>query len=162
MDGKGWANIAICLIVFTAAGYAVHRAAVAPDVVALLNPGVEPSHAAEELRDTVILEKSGFEINRVTNQVQATFDLANHGRMPVDDVVISCDYLDRDGGFRGRGRWVVYDTLPAEESKQFFPREDKRYISHLVIPENIVCKIIDLKVGGGEVAMHGNKGNEDH
>ena len=162
MDGKGWANIAICLIVFIVAGYGVHRAAVAPDVVALLNPGIEPSHAAEALRDTVILEKSEFEINRVTHKLQAVFDLVNHGRMPVHDVVISCDFLDREAGFRGRGQWVLYDTLSPEESGRFAPREERRYISHLVNPENIVCRIIDLEVVGNEVALHGGHGQGEH
>jgi hypothetical protein len=110
----------------------------------------------------VVLEKSEFEINRVTNQVKATFDLANHSRVPVHDVVISCDFLDRNAGFRGRGRWLLYDTLSPEESKQFFPREDRRYISHLVTPENIVCKIIDLEVVGDQVVMHGSQGHSEH
>ena len=159
MDGKGWANIAICLVVFFAAGYGVQRAASAPDVVTLLNPGVEPSRTAARFHDTVILEKSKFEINRVTNQVQAVFELVNHGRVPVFDVAISCDFLDKDAGFRGRGQWHVYDTLPPEESKRFSPREDRRYISYLVTPETIVCKIIDFEVGGTQTALSRSKGH---
>ncbi len=143
MSKKQWANSVICLIILLVLVYGVKRIAEAPDLVSLFNPEVEISSEAAALEDKVILERVQLNINQVTKQVKATFELTNRSSMSISDVSISCDFYDNNAQFWGRGSWKIYQTLRSNQSERYV-LTDKRYISYLARGEQTVCKIVDF------------------
>ena len=157
MSRKEWANIVLCLLVFGVAGYGIHLIAGASDIVDLFNPEPKVSSVVADLGELVSLDSSEFEINGVSKQVKAGFRITNNSHGPVKDIVITCDLKDRKNELRGREKWVIYDTVAPLESAHFV-LEDRRYISHLVVPESISCRVIDLKDSGMSITT----GNSDN
>lgn len=147
MRKKQWANGVICLMVLLVLVYGVKRIAQAPDLVSLFNPEVEISSEAAALEDKVILEGVQLNINQVTKQVKATFELTNRSSMSIRDVSISCDFHDNKAQFWGRGSWKIYQTLRSNQSERYV-LTDKRYISYLARAEQTVCKIVGFVSSG--------------
>lgn len=155
---KRWANTVLCLAIFLVIGLGVKKLAEAPDVVALLNPEIRPSTRVVSLGDLLSLDGYHFELNRVTRQVSAEFSVSNGWTGSLRDIVVYCDLQDRSGEHRGSGRWVIYDTIAANSSYHGVV-EDKRYISHLVNPDSITCRIVEAKPAGAMIASHGSTTN---
>lgn len=145
--GATWANVVLCILILLAVGYGVKRVSEAPDIGALLNPGVSVSHRVESLGDHLRLTDYRFELNQATNIADVSFTIANTSDVSIRDIVISCDYLDRAGNHHGRGQWVVYDALGPNHQQQF-QIQDKRYIPHQATPDSIVCRIVDTGSAG--------------
>lgn len=150
MTKKQWANSIICLIILMVFVYGVKRIAQAPDLVSLFNPEVAISAEASALKDKVTIEAVQFNINQVTKQVKAAFELSNRSALSIKDVSISCDFHDSNGEFRGRGRWKIFETLPANHSDRYV-LTDRRYISYLARPEQTACKIVDVVTSGASI-----------
>ncbi len=150
MTKKQWANSIICLIVLMVIVYGIQRIAQAPDLVSLFNPEVAIGSEASALKDKVTLEGTQLNINQVTKQVTAAFELSNRSTMSIKEVSISCDFHDSNGEFRGRGRWKIYETLPSDHSGRYV-LTDKRYISYLARPEQTACKIVDVVSSGASI-----------
>jgi hypothetical protein len=151
---KWWANILLCGIIFLCIGYGVKRVSEASDVVALFNPEVVSSPRAGLMN----LDSYTFEWNQLTRQVKADFSLTNNSDTSMRDMLIYCDLQDRSGVHRGSGRWVIYDSISAKSSQNYVV-EDKRYISHMVTPDSISCRIIDARTAGVSIASHGSGTN---
>jgi len=151
---KWWANVLLCAIIFLLIGYGVKRVSEVSDVVALFNPEVIPRPPARLL----ILDSYKFEWNQLTRQVKADFSLTNNSDASMRDMLIYCDLQDRSGEHRGSGRWVIYDSI-SPKSSQHYVVEDKRYISHMVTPDSIICRIIDARTAGVAVASHESGAN---
>lgn len=158
MKSNVWANAVLCIIVFLIIGYAVSRVAQAPNLPSLLKPEVEESPLVRSLHDSLLLEGYQFEINQVTKQVRAEFDVNNEGKNPVRDIVVSCDLRDRSGQSYGQGRWVLYKSLAAKTAHRYIV-EDQRFIPYQVIPESISCRIIDVESAETAVASHEEGGH---
>lgn len=141
---KQWANFLLCLIIASLIGYGIKQIADASDVVDLFNPEIEPTSAVKVLAEQVKLDSYRFALNQESKRVRAEFSMTNGSSQPVYNVVISCILKDRMGEKRGSGKWVLYDTLAALHSEHFVI-EDKRYVSHLVSPDSITCKIVDVR-----------------
>jgi len=140
---KQWANFVLCLIIACFIGYGIKQIGDATDVVDLFNPEIQPTPAATALAEQLKLDRYHFELNQVTKRVRAEFSMTNSSSQPVYNVVISCILKDKTGEQRGSGKWVFYDTVAPSHSEHFVI-EDKRYVSHLVRPDAIICKIVDV------------------
>ncbi|NNK96763.1 MAG: hypothetical protein HKP41_20625 [Desulfobacterales bacterium] len=140
---KQWANFLLCLIIACLIGYGIKQIADASDVVDLFNPEIQPSSDAKALADQVTLDSYRFELNQESKRIRAEFSMTNSSSQPVYNVVISCILKDKTGEKRGSGKWVLYETLAPLHSEHFII-EDKRYVSHLVRPDTIACKIVDV------------------
>ena len=137
--------------------YGVKRIAQAPDLVSLFNPEAAISGEASALKDKVTVDGVQLNINQVTKQVKAAFELSNRSDMSIKDISISCDFHDSNGEFRGRGRWKIYETLPANHSDRYV-LTDRRYISYLVRPEQTACKIVDVVTSGASIQSASDDG----
>lgn len=158
MTRKQWANLVICLVFFGAIVFGARLAVEADGLVDLFNPEPVVSARAEAFHDSVRLEKAEFELNQVTKEVSASFELVNHSPVAVRDIEISCDFNTPDQDFMGRGRWIVYQTLEPGSSDRYRIR-DRRYISHRVRPETISCAIVELEPAGVRMAGHQSSGH---
>jgi len=147
MKKEQLAKIIVCLIIFSAVAYGVKITSDATDVVALLNPETGISKRAKALGHQVLLDDYTVRINQVTKQVNARFDLTNKSQHSVFDIVVSCELLDSTGEKRGYGRWFIHETVEPDSSGSYL-LEEKRYISHLVNPDMISCRIVDAKTSG--------------
>ncbi len=151
---KRWANLGLCLIIFLLIGYGINRVAEAPDLVSLLDPGIVPNPRVEQLGQQLELADYRFDLHQVGNRVRAEFTLVNGGSHPLRDIGISCEFYDHTGEKRGRGHWVIYDTVEPGSTKRY-ELVDQRYISHLAAPEAGVCHIVDvLSASGRLIAEH--------
>jgi hypothetical protein len=140
---KQWANFVLCLIIACLVGYGIKKIGDATDVVALFNPEIQPTSIAKALAEQVTLDRYHFELDQATHGVKAEFFMINGSSLPIYNIVISCILKDSMGEQRGRGKWVLYDTVAPSRSVHFVV-EDKRYVSHLVRPDSITCKIVDV------------------
>ncbi len=143
MNSKQWANAIVCLTALMIFAYGVSRIAAAPDIAALLSPEVAVSKMAAARADTVILDGFELTVNQVTKRTKAVFRLTNKTKASVRDISILCDFYDDSGTSWGRGRWDIYDTLPAGRSETFV-RADRRFISYHVRPEQSRCTIVNV------------------
>ncbi len=150
MNKRQWANGLISLMAVMVFVYGLSRIAGAPDIVSLFNPEVEISSEAAALEDTVTLDGFQLHVNQVTKQVKAVFELSNKAKTAISDMSIVCDFYDDNGGSWGRGRWKIYDALPADHSGTY-ALTDRRYISYHVRAEQSRCRIVDLKRTGKAV-----------
>lgn len=147
------ARVALCVCLLLACGYGIKRFAEAPDIVGLLNPGVEPTARVEAEGKHLVLSDYRFDLHQPGSMTQAEFTLVNNGSRPVRDVTIFCDFYDRSGEKRGGGRWIVYDTIdPLHE--EHYTLQEKRYISHVIDAPSTICRIVDVHSGGPQLAGH--------
>lgn len=148
-----FARVALCVCILLACGYGIKRVAEAPDIIGLLNPGVEPTARVEAEGKHLVLSDYRFDLHQPGSMTQAEFALVNNGSRPVRDVTIFCDFYDRSGEKRGGGRWVVYDTIdPLHEER--YKLQEKRYLSHLIDASSTICRIVDVRSGGPQLAGH--------
>lgn len=140
---KQGANIVLCLVILFVASYGIKRVAEAPDIVALLEQNVEPGPRVATIGDQLELVDYRFDLHQIDNRVQAAFTLANNGDRQLRDPVIGCELFDRFGERRGVDRWVIYDTVPAR-SEGIYVLEKQGYVSPLVDPAAVTCRIVDI------------------
>lgn len=150
---KQGANVALCLVILLLVGYGIKRVAEAPDIVGLLEQSVRPGPRVATIGAQLELVDYRFALHQVGNRVHAAFTLANNGDRHVRDPVIACELFDRSGERRGVDRWFIYDTVPAR-SEQNYMLEKQHYVSHLVDPEAVTCRIVDVHGPARPLVVH--------
>ncbi|MDX9895756.1 MAG: hypothetical protein RBS34_09940, partial [Desulfofustis sp.] len=74
------------MCILLACGYGIKRVAEAPDIIGLLNPGVEPTARVEAEGKHLVLSDYRFDLHQPGSMTQAEFALVNNGSRPVRDV----------------------------------------------------------------------------
>jgi hypothetical protein len=150
---KQWANVVLCLLIVLLIGYGIKHVAEAPDSVGLLEQSVMPEPRVATIGRHLELVDYRFDLHQVDNRVHAVFTLANNGDRQVRDPVIACELFDRSGKRRGVDSWEIYDTVPAG-SQESFILERQRYVSHLVDPAAVTCRIVDVRGPARPLIVH--------
>jgi len=150
---KQGANVVLCLAILLLIGYGIKRVAEAPDIAGLLEQSVVPEPRVETIGAQLELVDYRLDLHQVGNRVHAAFTLANNGDRQVRDPVIACELFDRFGERRGVDRWEIYDTVPAR-SEESYLLEKQSYVSHLVDPAAVTCRIVDVHGPARPLVVH--------
>ncbi|MCB2217487.1 hypothetical protein [Desulfofustis glycolicus] len=147
------ANIVLCLVILFLVSYGIKRVAEAPDVVGLLEQSVVPGPRVATIGDQLELVDYRLDLHQIGNRVQAVFTVANNGDRQLRDPAIDCELFDRFGERRGVDRWVIYDTVPAR-SEESYVLEKQSYVSPLVDPATVTCRIVDIHGPARPLVVH--------
>jgi hypothetical protein len=147
------ANIVLCLVILFLVSYGIKGVAEAPDIVGLLQQSVVPGPRVATIGSQLDLVDYRFDLHQRDNRVQAVFTLANNGDRRLRDPVIGCELFDRFGERRGVDRWVIYETVAAH-SEESYVLKKKGYVSHLVDPAAVTCRIVDIHGPARPLVVH--------
>ena len=150
---KQGANVVLCLLILLLVGYGIKRFSGAPDIVGLLEQSVMPGPRVATIGAQLELVDYRFDLHQVDNRVQVAFTLANNGDRQLRDPTIACELFDRSGERRGVHHWVIYDMVPAR-SKEMYKLEKQRYVSYLVDPSAVTCRIVDVHGPARPLVVH--------
>jgi len=109
----------------------------------VLLPEITVSESAEELLHSVSLVQAAVKVPKEGHMVDAAFSIENKGGHDIKNISILCTLFDEAGLEQGRDKWVVYDTVKAQE-KGNFTFNNKKFISSSVVRSN--CQIVDMQI----------------
>ncbi len=144
MNGKFLGNIGLSVVIFGLVAFAVTKiSASSTGMTGILLPEITVSESAEELLHSVSLVASAVKVPKEGHMVDASFAIENKGEHDIKNIAILCTLFDEAGLEKGRDKWVVYDTVKAQD-KGHFTFYNKLFISNDIVRSS--CQIVDMQI----------------
>ena len=161
MNGKFWANVALCCLLFIAFVAGV-RAMSVSSVTELLKPTVKVPEDKKELLEQVRLTRGGIRVTKENSEVDAIFTFENSSEHDVRNIKIVCRIFSRNGHFLGNHMWLFSETIEKSSQKTLMSEGSRK-----LIPEKTrkVCQITDMDIVSEPIIKvkrsHGEASHDD-
>ncbi|HID68886.1 MAG TPA: hypothetical protein EYP35_00110 [Desulfobacterales bacterium] len=143
MNGKFWGNITLSIVIFALVAFAVSKiSASTSGVASVLLPDVTVSDSVKDSLQSIVLSRSSITIQKAGNMVDASFTIENKGKHDIKNISILCTLFDVKGKEQGRDKWIVFDTVKAQ-NHGVFTFSDKMFISDSIVRSD--CEIVGLQ-----------------